>query len=481
MVDVTHDGHHRRPRLGAAGPLAGHLVLELDLLLERHHHDVDAEVGGELLGQLGLEDVVDVGHHAAGEHRGDQVLGLDPELVRELAHGHPLGEHHRPLGTALGEGQHLAPLAALRLLAAALGAPAAAADLGRGLVLGRVEVLHRTAEALERLVLVGRPAIALGRLAVALDLLALDLAARRPLGRRGARGPGGRCRRGRRPARSRRRPARNRRRSARSQRRSARSQRRPARSHRRPARGRRLGRRRRGRMDRRRCLLDRRRPLGRTRRLGPRRRLGLRLRPLGHRHGANPGVGLVDHRPRARRAQRVGRRPAQHAPLPGIARHRLVAQDDLARVGQLLARQDGLDDVGVDVGVVALDPHPDRLQLEDEVLVGDPHLLRQVLDPNLSHAFLSAPLAARRASLVLAHSAPGRRAGSFVAAAAATLRSSPRLRSPRPARPPRRRPRPPHPLPPPSALPPPRPPRRRAGPPSRGAARSPGRRATARP
>jgi len=65
----------------------------------------------------------------------------------------------------------------------------------------------------------------------------------------------------------------------------------------------------------------------------------------------------------------------------------LVAQDDLPRMGQLLALQNRRDDVGVDVSVITLDPHTDGLQLEDEVLVGDRHHLREVLDSNLSHIF----------------------------------------------------------------------------------------------
>ena len=69
-------------------------------------------------------------------------------------------------------------------------------------------------------------------------------------------------------------------------------------------------------------------------------------------------------------------------------RHRLlVAQDHLPRMGQLLALQNRRDDVGVDVSVIPLDPHTDGLQLEDEVLIGDRHHLREVLDSNLSHIF----------------------------------------------------------------------------------------------
>jgi hypothetical protein len=54
---------------------------------------------------------------------------------------------------------------------------------------------------------------------------------------------------------------------------------------------------------------------------------------------------------------------------------------------KLLTLQDRLDDVGIDGGVIAFDPHSDGLQLEDEVLVGDPHHLCEVLDSNLSHIF----------------------------------------------------------------------------------------------
>ena len=76
------------------------LLAELDLLLEGDHHGLDAEVLGQLLGELGLEHVVDVGQDAALEQRLDQVLGLDAELLGELAHGHALGDHHRPVAGA---------------------------------------------------------------------------------------------------------------------------------------------------------------------------------------------------------------------------------------------------------------------------------------------------------------------------------------------------------------------------------------------
>jgi hypothetical protein len=57
-------------------------------------------------------------------------------------------------------------------------------------------------------------------------------------------------------------------------------------------------------------------------------------------------------------------------------------------VRELLALQDRLDDVGIDGRVIALDPHSDGLQLEDQILIGDLHHLREVLDSNLSHSLV---------------------------------------------------------------------------------------------
>jgi hypothetical protein len=127
---------------------------------------------------------------------------------------------------------------------------------------------------------------------------------------------------------------------------------------------------------------------------------------LALRHGdfLNARLHPLDQRARTLRAQRIDRRTPGRggrwgsglwAP-PGrrrIYRRRLlVAQDDLARVRELLALQDRLNDVGVDVLVVTLDAHADRPQLEGEVLVGDPHHPRDVLDSNLSHrSFLELP------------------------------------------------------------------------------------------
>src|SRR6266545_3751459 len=90
VVDVAHDGDHRGaggPRLGDVGALAGggELFLELHLLLEGDDHDFHAQVLGQLLGELRLQHLVDVGHDAAVEERLHQVLGAHAALVGELA------------------------------------------------------------------------------------------------------------------------------------------------------------------------------------------------------------------------------------------------------------------------------------------------------------------------------------------------------------------------------------------------------------
>ena len=127
------------------------------------------------------------------------------------------------------------------------------------------------------------------------------------------------------------------------------------------------------------------------------RLLHLRLRQhlhraLGHRQVLDARLDLLDEGTGPSRTQGVGRRPlGQRGAAPGGGRARLlrrVAQDDLPWMGQLLPLQDGLDDVGIDVSVVAFDAHADRLQLEDQILIRDLHHARKVLDPNLSHTLL---------------------------------------------------------------------------------------------
>src|SRR6185369_8300799 len=186
VVDVDHDGDHRRPRhppldlrLVAGDGLAGRLLLlaELHLFFERHHHGVDAEVLGELLGERRLQHVVDVGQDAAVEERLHQVARLDAQLLGELAQRHALADHHRALRRRLLEGEELAALFLLFFLALGGAAATAACRIG---ILFVVEAAQRALVGGEILVLGGAQAGLLG--ALLLLLVALDLFLRALLG-----------------------------------------------------------------------------------------------------------------------------------------------------------------------------------------------------------------------------------------------------------------------------------------------------------
>ncbi len=116
-------------------------------------------------------------------------------------------------------------------------------------------------------------------------------------------------------------------------------------------------------------------------------------RTLAGRQRLDARLDLLDQRAWPVGTQRVGGRPAhrrgrRHAAARRRRRFRggrLVAQDHLARMGELLPLEDRLDDVGVDGRIIAFDPHADGLQLEDEILIGDPHHPSEILDANFSH------------------------------------------------------------------------------------------------
>ena len=67
----------------------------LDLLLERHDLGLEAELLGQLDAELGLDDVVDVGHDAALNSSAIRSLRLDAQPVGEIAQRHALGDDHR--------------------------------------------------------------------------------------------------------------------------------------------------------------------------------------------------------------------------------------------------------------------------------------------------------------------------------------------------------------------------------------------------
>ena len=125
-----------------------------------------------------------------------------------------------------------------------------------------------------------------------------------------------------------------------------------------------------------------------------------RLR-LGGRQGADRL--LVDDRAAAVRTHRTRRRPeARDGTPPGRRRRsRAVAEDDLAlRAGDLLALEQGLDDVRVDHRVFTLDAHTDRTELEQQVLFGHVHPLGQILQPDFAHEVLGSPQVSIESSLL---------------------------------------------------------------------------------
>ncbi len=134
VIDMAHDGDDGAARdLLPLALVALHGVLDLHLFLEGDHARLHAEVGGNLDRQVGIEHLVDGRHRAPLEERLLQILGLDAELLRIVADGHPLGYRDDAVRSALLERQagHL-----LRLLLA-LGAPLAPGRrvellLGRG-------------------------------------------------------------------------------------------------------------------------------------------------------------------------------------------------------------------------------------------------------------------------------------------------------------------------------------------------------------
>ena len=103
---------------------------------------------------------------------------------------------------------------------------------------------------------------------------------------------------------------------------------------------------------------------------------------------------LVDDRTAAVRTHRTRGRPeARDGPASGRRRRRrAIAENDFALgAGDLLALEQGLDDVRVDHGVFSLDAHTDRTELEQQVLFGHVHPLGQVLQPDFAHEVLGPP------------------------------------------------------------------------------------------
>ena len=89
VVDVAHDGDHRRPRLelGRIG-----LLLFEHVALERADLHVEAELVRDQLGRGGIEHLVQRGHHAQLEEGLDHLARLPAHRGGQLAHRDRLGQ-----------------------------------------------------------------------------------------------------------------------------------------------------------------------------------------------------------------------------------------------------------------------------------------------------------------------------------------------------------------------------------------------------
>src|SRR5581483_2718684 len=90
MIDVTHDGHHRRTGNGLGGGafLAGSRVADifLSLLFESDDVGVCAEEASHFAGEFGIERLVDGGEYSSTQQAGDQVFRADLKLLSEILH-----------------------------------------------------------------------------------------------------------------------------------------------------------------------------------------------------------------------------------------------------------------------------------------------------------------------------------------------------------------------------------------------------------
>ena len=95
VIDVAHDGDHRRAR----DLVLGVDLLGLDLqqlLFEALHLDVSTEVPRDHRRGLVVERAVDGHHHAALDQFLEDVLGLDVQFRCEISDSHTFGERDRP-------------------------------------------------------------------------------------------------------------------------------------------------------------------------------------------------------------------------------------------------------------------------------------------------------------------------------------------------------------------------------------------------
>ena len=117
VVDMAHDGDHRRARLERLGQVLLAAQPDLDIGLGDAPQAV-SELGDDQLGGVGVDDLVDRRHHAHAHQRFDDVGGAFGHAVGQFLDGDRLGNDH------LAHDLDLLLLAVMQPLALALSRPA---------------------------------------------------------------------------------------------------------------------------------------------------------------------------------------------------------------------------------------------------------------------------------------------------------------------------------------------------------------------
>ena len=89
MIDVAHDGDHRRTGDGGEDRfvllLNGlRIVVLLNLILKADDRALGSEVAGHVAGEVFAERLVDGGEDAASEQTRNEILGADVELLGKI-------------------------------------------------------------------------------------------------------------------------------------------------------------------------------------------------------------------------------------------------------------------------------------------------------------------------------------------------------------------------------------------------------------
>ena len=112
VVDMAHDRHNRGPGLQGLVPVIGPEEAFLHVGI-RHTLDRVTELGGDQLGSIAVDHVVDLQHHALAHQELDNVHAAGGHPVRQLGDGDHVRDHHLAGGPGLLLGTALAlfPLA----------------------------------------------------------------------------------------------------------------------------------------------------------------------------------------------------------------------------------------------------------------------------------------------------------------------------------------------------------------------------------